>query len=61
MMDAAAFLADLEAKPAALRELAGYLRTADPFATMRSEQRLLFLGMGSSRFAAALRLPVARP
>lgn len=53
-MDPAGFLADLEAKPAALRDLAGWLRVADPWAeALRSRpDRIVFLGMGSSRYAA---------
>ncbi|MDA0635256.1 SIS domain-containing protein [Nonomuraea sp. MCN248] len=57
------FLADLEAKPAALAELAGTLDAADPFAELPEDiGRVLFLGMGSSRYAAgvaALRLRAA--
>ncbi|MFC5817372.1 SIS domain-containing protein [Nonomuraea harbinensis] len=57
------FLADLEAKPAALTELAGALDAADPFAGLpEGVGRVLFLGMGSSRYAAgvaALRLRAA--
>ncbi|GAA2860000.1 SIS domain-containing protein [Streptosporangium fragile] len=57
------YLADLEAKPAALAELAGTLETGDPFAGIPAGvRRVLFLGMGSSRYAArvaALRLRAA--
>ena len=51
-----AFLADLEAKPTALRELAAWLRARNPWAeavTARPD-RVLFLGMGSSRYAAGV-------
>ena len=51
-MNSDAFLADLEAKPAALRALAGRLRQEDPWARVPAAQRILFLGMGSSRYAA---------
>ncbi|MEV4244962.1 SIS domain-containing protein [Streptosporangium canum] len=54
------YLADLEAKPAALADLASALETGDPFEGLPTGiRRVLFLGMGSSRYAAgvaALRL-----
>ncbi|MET8158061.1 SIS domain-containing protein [Sphaerisporangium sp. NPDC005289] len=54
------FLADLEAKPAALAALAATLEERDPFEDIpREVRRVVFLGMGSSRYAAgvaALRL-----
>lgn len=53
--DPDAFLRDLEAKPAALRSLAPRLE-ADPWPEVESTDRTVFVGMGSSRFAA---LPVA--
>ena len=57
------FLADLEAKPAALAALAGALGPGDPFAGLPlGIRRVVFLGMGSSRYAAgvaALRLRAA--
>ena len=53
--DPDAFLGDLEAKPAALRSLAPRLE-ADPWREVESTGRTVFVGMGSSRFAA---LPVA--
>ncbi|MER6942592.1 SIS domain-containing protein [Nonomuraea sp. NPDC000554] len=57
------YLADLEAKPAALAALADALDAADPFdALPEGVRRVLFLGMGSSRYAAgvaALRLRAA--
>ncbi|MEU8247660.1 SIS domain-containing protein [Nonomuraea sp. NPDC048916] len=57
------YLADLEAKPAALAALAESLDAADPFQSLpRNVERVLFLGMGSSRYAAgvaALRLRAA--
>ncbi|GAB3691005.1 SIS domain-containing protein [Actinocorallia lasiicapitis] len=53
-MDPALFRADLEAKPAALRELAAALRDGDPFAPLGPTERVVFLGMGSSRYAATV-------
>ncbi len=57
------FLADLEAKPAALTELADALEDADPYQKLPSDpRRVIFLGMGSSRYATgvpALRLRAA--
>lgn len=51
-MKPTAFLADLEAKPAALRSLAARLRD-DPWSgAPRAVDRVVMLGMGSSRFAA---------
>ncbi|MCD0449617.1 SIS domain-containing protein [Actinocorallia sp. API 0066] len=53
------FRADLEAKPAALAGLAAALRKENPFAGLPDVRRVVFLGMGSSRYAAgvaALRL-----
>ncbi|GII91401.1 SIS domain-containing protein [Sinosporangium siamense] len=62
-MNPALYLADLEAKPTALADLADALRAGDPFAALPSEvRRVVFLGMGSSRYAAgvaALRLRAA--
>ncbi|GGO74085.1 SIS domain-containing protein [Nonomuraea cavernae] len=62
-MNSELYLADLEAKPAALAALAESLETADPFEALpRDIERVLFLGMGSSRYAAgvaALRLRAA--
>ncbi|MFF4616790.1 SIS domain-containing protein [Nonomuraea jabiensis] len=59
-MNSELYLSDLEAKPAALRGLAAALREENPFAALPSGlTRVLFLGMGSSRYAAgvaALRL-----
>lgn len=55
-MKPVAFLADLEAKPSALRTLAARLRD-DPWSgAPRAVDRVVMLGMGSSRFAA---LPMA--
>ncbi|GIH90195.1 SIS domain-containing protein [Planobispora siamensis] len=52
-MNAELYLADLEAKPAALSELADALEAADPFeAVPDGIRRVVFLGMGSSRYAA---------
>ncbi|GAA3115331.1 SIS domain-containing protein [Planomonospora alba] len=59
------YLADLEAKPAALAGLADALEGGDPFAGIPEPariRRVLLLGMGSSRYAAgvaALRLRAA--
>jgi glucosamine--fructose-6-phosphate aminotransferase (isomerizing) len=57
------YLADLEAKPAALTALADALEESDPFEGLPDGvRRVLFLGMGSSRYAAgvaALRLRAA--
>lgn len=54
------FLADLERKPTALARLADALASDDPWAGRPSDvRRVVFLGMGSSRYAAqvaALRL-----
>ncbi|HEX6844774.1 MAG TPA: SIS domain-containing protein [Actinomycetota bacterium] len=54
--DPAAFLADLEAKPAFLRALADRLEAADPWAPSIATppERVVLFGMGSSRFAALL-------
>jgi fructoselysine-6-P-deglycase FrlB-like protein len=47
------YLADLEAKPAALAALASALETGDPFDGIPSGvRRVVLLGMGSSRYAA---------
>ena len=53
--DVEAFVRDLEAKPAALRSLAEAL-ASDPWGDVGAHGRVIFIGMGSSRFAA---LPVA--
>ncbi|MGN9838658.1 SIS domain-containing protein [Nonomuraea sp. H19] len=57
------YLADLESKPAALAGLADALTAEDPFQRLpEGISRVLFLGMGSSRYAAgvaALRLRAA--
>ena len=62
-MDPTRLLADLEAKPAALARLAALLDTGNPFDAVPSDvRRVVFLGMGSSRYAAgtaALRLRAA--
>ncbi|WP_030434231.1 SIS domain-containing protein [Actinoplanes subtropicus] len=61
-MDPALFRADLEAKPATLRALAAHLATHRPWEFVRRARRVIFLGMGSSRYAAqvaARRLRVA--
>ncbi|GAA4218368.1 glucosamine 6-phosphate synthetase-like amidotransferase/phosphosugar isomerase protein [Streptosporangium album] len=59
-MDPELYLADLEAKPSALAGLASALETDDPFDGIPAGiRRVVFLGMGSSRYAAgvaALRL-----
>ncbi|MFL5770227.1 MAG: SIS domain-containing protein [Chloroflexota bacterium] len=52
-MDAALFLADLEAKPASLARLGDAFRANDPLAEVPpSARRVVLLGMGSSRYAA---------
>lgn len=51
-MDPSLFEADLQAKPAVLRELAQYLETEDPWAGIGEVRRLVFVGMGSSAFAS---------
>ncbi|PZG19141.1 SIS domain-containing protein [Nonomuraea aridisoli] len=54
-MNSQLYLADLEAKPESLAVLAGVLRAQDPFAGLpRDVRRVLFLGMGSSRYAAGV-------
>jgi fructoselysine-6-P-deglycase FrlB-like protein len=50
-LDPALFLADLEAKPATLRALADRL-TDNPWSFLAPVRRVIFLGMGSSRYAA---------
>ena len=52
MTDPAGFLADLEAKPAALRTLATRLRDEPPWIGLGRVDRVIALGLGSSRFAA---------
>jgi len=51
-LDPALFRADLEAKPATLRALAAHLATHRPWEFVRDTRRVVFLGMGSSRYAA---------
>lgn len=51
-MDPKLFEADLRAKPAVLRDLAASLEQADPWAGLGEVRRVLFIGMGSSAFAA---------
>ncbi len=60
-MDPTLFLADLEAKPASLARLADAFRSGDPLADVpASPQRVLLMGMGSSRYAARVdRAPAA--
>jgi glucosamine--fructose-6-phosphate aminotransferase (isomerizing) len=55
-VNAELFLADLESKPATLADLATTLESkADPFASLpRRVRRVVFLGMGSSRYAAGI-------
>jgi glucosamine--fructose-6-phosphate aminotransferase (isomerizing) len=49
------FLQDLEAKPAALRALADAIEATRPWTMVpASTDRIVFLGMGSSRYAAAV-------
>ncbi|MGW3348598.1 SIS domain-containing protein [Nonomuraea rubra] len=63
-MNSELYLSDLESKPEHLAALADALRAGDPFQELpaRRIDRVLFLGMGSSRYAAgvaALRLRTA--
>jgi glucosamine--fructose-6-phosphate aminotransferase (isomerizing) len=51
-VDPRLFRADLEAKPAALRALAAHLATHRPWEFVPETRRVIFLGMGSSRYAA---------
>jgi glutamine---fructose-6-phosphate transaminase (isomerizing) len=54
-MNADLFLQDLEAKPAALRALADAIGETRPWAVVpASADRIVFLGMGSSRYASAV-------
>ncbi|GAA1271233.1 sigma factor regulator FecR [Planotetraspora silvatica] len=54
-MDAERFVTDLEAKPEALGRLAGLLDGGDPFDGLPDAcDRIVFLGMGSSRYAAGV-------
>ncbi|MGZ4149975.1 MAG: SIS domain-containing protein [Actinomycetota bacterium] len=54
-MNPALFLADLEAKPERLRGLAEAIEQAPPWGAVPAEpRRIVFLGMGSSRYAAAV-------
>jgi fructoselysine-6-P-deglycase FrlB-like protein len=54
-MDPLAFLADLETKPRWLNLLADRLAEGNPFAAVpRDVDRVLLLGMGSSRYAASV-------
>ena len=56
-MNALDFLADLETKPRWLNLLADRFAVANPFATVpRDVDRVLLLGMGSSRYAASVEL-----
>ncbi|GAA4910352.1 fructoselysine-6-P-deglycase FrlB-like protein [Nonomuraea thailandensis] len=62
-MNSELYLSDLESKPERLAALADALRAEDPFRELPERvDRVLFLGMGSSRYAAgvaALRLRTA--
>lgn len=51
-MDADLFLADLERKPDTLEALAQSVGRTDPWDALQVTDRLLFLGMGSSLYAA---------
>ncbi|MEV0155510.1 SIS domain-containing protein [Micromonospora sp. NPDC050686] len=54
-MDPRLFLADLEAKPPSLRRLAAALATDDGWSGLPDRvERVLLLGMGSSRYAAGV-------
>jgi glutamine---fructose-6-phosphate transaminase (isomerizing) len=52
-MNPQAFIRDLERKPEMLRSLADSLETAEPWPRRRPE-RIVMIGMGSSRFAAGV-------
>lgn len=52
-MDPRLFEADLRAKPSALRELAASVDQVDPWSDLGDVSRVLFVGMGSSAFAAS--------
>jgi D-arabinose 5-phosphate isomerase GutQ len=52
-MDAALFIADIEARPARLREAASAWAEHNPWSGMRAG-RIVLLGMGSSYFAASV-------
>ena len=53
-MDPSAFLDDLLAKPAALERLAAALGAGDAWAAVPEARHLVFVGMGSSHYAAAV-------
>jgi fructoselysine-6-P-deglycase FrlB-like protein len=53
-MGPAEFLEDLEAKPSALRGLADRLADEDPWAPVPLAERVVLIGMGSSRYAAGV-------
>jgi fructoselysine-6-P-deglycase FrlB-like protein len=54
-VDPSLFLADLEAKPRVLRALADHLAATDPWATLPADtSRVVFVGMGSSAYAAGV-------
>jgi fructoselysine-6-P-deglycase FrlB-like protein len=53
-MGPAEFLEDLEAKPPALRRLADRLTDEDPWAPVPLAERVVLIGMGSSRYAAGV-------
>jgi glucosamine--fructose-6-phosphate aminotransferase (isomerizing) len=53
-VDPHAFLADLEAKPSSLRALADRLDAEDPWAQIERPERIVLIGMGSSRYAAGV-------
>jgi glucosamine--fructose-6-phosphate aminotransferase (isomerizing) len=54
-MDAAGFLADLEEKPARLRELADLLESDDPWRDLPAAlDQLVVIGMGSSHYAGSV-------
>ena len=53
-MDAAAFLADLDAKPDVLAGLADRLAAEDLWSAVPSHERIVLVGMGSSAYAAGV-------
>jgi fructoselysine-6-P-deglycase FrlB-like protein len=53
-MDPLLYADDLAAKPRALRDLAAWLGTADPWGVLPMASRFVLLGMGSSFYAASV-------
>ncbi len=53
-MDPVLFAADLAAKPATLRALADHLDGSTPWSALPAASRIVFVGMGSSMYAASI-------